>query len=570
MRKIKILIRKLTDAGVGTASDVIQKRRIRILNIFNLIATGIILCYATTNFIIGTYSQAAMIFSGLILLNIPVYILHKKQFIRTAKIYFTLVTILFINLMAYRTLFQFPDRDNDFIMIGFSTLIIVLFDNPRKLIFFSLNVALAVSLKICRIVMYQPDTLLTDNMLSIMNMLTAFACVYFFTDIYKVDLLRSEEQLKGYTQKVELQKEQINIEKDKLVYNKYLLRTTIDNLPIFIALLDKTGHYIIVNNRFQDVIVKHMDTIEGKHYTEVLGPEISEMASPLFNRCLEGKEAIVDSQITFQNGESIHAYGRYIPLKNHYGKVSRILTYVTDISNIKETERELLKANDAKGKILSILSHDLRGPLNSLVGLLDYSDTIDPDKFKQLLKNVRNQVNTVNFTLENVLNWVKTQLGGFEAHTKPLDIAKEIWHVIDLYSENLSSKSIGLNCEIREGLIVNMDQNHLSIVIRNLLSNAIKFTPKQGTIEIGFNIIENRGQLYIKDSGHGMQQDTIDQIMSGVNTATRKTQLGTEGEKGTGLGLNFCIEILALNQASMNIESKPDQGTKIIVDLPLA
>lgn len=570
LRKVSRLVRRLTNTGIFGGSDIIQRRRIRILNIFNLIATAIILTYFVVNVLIGTMSQAISIFSGLLILNLPVFYFHSRKLIGTAKIYFVLVAILFINLLAYKTLFQFPFRDNDFIMIGFSTLIIVLFDNPVKLALFSLNAGLAISLKIVRIYVYQPDTLLTDNILSILNMLTAFICVYFFTDIYKVDLLRSDRRIRSFAKKVERQNVQINIEKDKLFYNKYLLRTTIDNLPIFVALLDKKGHYIIVNNRFKDVILKNVDSIEGKHYTEILGPKVSEMAAPLFNRCLEGNESDIDSPITFQNGESIHAYGKYIPLKNHHGNVSRVLAYVTDIGDVKEIERQLLIANDSKDKILSILSHDLRGPLNSLVGLLDYADDIDPDKFKQMLKNVRQQVKTVNFTLENVLSWVKTQLGGFEAHTQHLDIGKEVWHGVDLYSEMLLNKSIGLICEIDENQIVKMDPDHLSIVMRNLLSNAIKFTPKKGTIEIGFERVNGHAYLYVKDSGMGMCEDTIAEVMSGVGSSTPRSRLGTDGERGTGLGLNFCMEILALNQASINIESAPNEGTKITVEMPLA
>ncbi|WP_422358949.1 ATP-binding protein [Reichenbachiella sp.] len=564
------MIRRLTNVGVFGGSDIIQRRRIRILNIFNLIAAAIILTYFVVNCIIGTIGQAFTIMSGLFVLTVPVFYFHSRQWIHTAKIYFVLVTILFINLMAYKTLFQFPDRDNDFIMIGFSTLIIVLFDNPRKLLFFCLNAALAVSLKIIRIAMYQPDTLVADNFLSIMNMLMAFVCVYFFTDVYKVDLLRSDMRIRSFAKNVERQKEQINIEKDKLVYNKYLLRTTIDNLPIFIALLDKTGHYIIVNNRFNEVILKDVEGIEGKHYTEVLGTEISEMAAPLFNRCLEGFETDIDGPVTFLNGERIHAYGKYIPLKNHYGKVSRVLTYVTDISEVKETENQLIIANASKDKVLSILSHDLRSPLVSLGGLLAYADDIEPKKFKELMGTVKQQVDTISFTLDNVLTWVKSQLGAFVATPKDVNLEYAAKRVVELYSESVKGKAIRVENKIPKDLQVFFDPDHLAIVIRNLMSNAIKFTPQDGGIVLSAKSENRTTSLSVCDSGIGMCDDTIVSVLEGINKNKASTRLGTNGEKGTGLGLNFCLDILSLNNGSMEIKSEPDHGTEITVILPTA
>lgn len=567
MRSLKKLFRLLTNAGVYGRSNIIQRRRIRILNVFNFIGAIIILAYFTVNVVVGTMNQAFTILSGLAILTVPVYILNFKKRTNSAKLYFVLVAVVFINFLAYKTLLQFQHRDNDFIMIGFSTLIVVLFDNPQKLIIFLFNVSLAITLKVTRILMYQPESSLSDNWFSVMNLLTAFVCVYFFTGVYKADVLKSEGRIRAFAKKLERQKFLVQSERDELIYNKQLIRTTIDNLPVFITMMDAKGKFIIVNSRFEKALKLKLEEIEGKNYNEVLGNRISKLSQPLFEKCLTGVDVEIDHPIFFPSGEFINAFGKYVPIVNKTGRVTHVLSFVADIRKQKKAESKLRVINSSKDKILSILSHDLRGPLNSLSGLLDYSKDIEPDVFNKLMDNIKNQVGALNFTLDNVLNWVKTQLGGFSAQTQQVDVAKMVKNSLDLYDMRFNEKSLLINNQLKEGYLIWIDPDHLDIVIRNLLSNAIKFTPEGGEIVLNAVKTDSKVEFSIKDSGVGMSDELISQIMGGINRKKPHTNLGTNGEKGTGLGLNFCRDILKLNSATMEIRSQQGQGTEIAVQI---
>ncbi|MEP2024295.1 MAG: PAS domain-containing sensor histidine kinase [Reichenbachiella sp.] len=563
-------MRLLINAGVYGHPEIIERRRTRLVNIFNSIGGIIIVLFGIINFVVGSYFHTFTILSGLVLLTIPVHQLNARKYTTFAKYYLVIATWLFANGVGYITLFNNQSRDNEFFFIGFSAIIIALFDHKAKLVLFITAAFSTMLMKYIRITQHSNGVLIADDFLALTNLFVAFICVYFFTNVFKLDLQRSEQRIRLFSQRIEQQNSLVQYERDNLLYNKHLLRTTIDNLPIFIALIDKSGHFIIVNNRFEDVLVKKIEAIEGKHYSEILGDQVADMVTPLFNRSLEGHESDIDSPVTFQNGEFIHAYGKYIPVRNRNGQVSRVLAYVADISKMKETERELMNANASKDKVLSILSHDLRSPLVSLGGLLVYADDIEPKKFKALMGTVKQQVDSISFTLDNVLTWVKSQLGAFAANPNDVNLNFVASSVLELYRESFKEKSIALDNEIPNNINVFVDPDHLAIVIRNLVSNAIKFTPSAGQITLSGSAENGNVFLSVKDSGIGMCQDTIASVLEGINKNKNSTRLGTNGEKGTGLGLNFCLDILQLNNGGMEIKSEPDQGTEIVVSLPAA
>lgn len=568
MRVLKKLIRHLLTAGVYDHEQIVERRRIRLVNTFNLIIIIIILIFSAINLLVGSYWNTMIMFSGIFFLALPVYLFNLYGRTEIAKYYFVMVTFAFANLMGYKTIFEFQNRDNEYFFIGFSAVVIALFDNPIKRIIFLLSAFSAILMKLIRLSHNGKLMEATDSWLSITNLFVAFICVYFFTDIFKQDVIRGEQRIRKFAGQLEKQKRLVQSERDELKYSKQLLRVTLDNLPIFITMMDITGKFLIVNSRFKDIVKDKTHEIEGQHYSKILGEEISKQTDPLFERSVKGLVSEVNRALTFPSGETIHAYGKYYPLRNKGGEITHILAYVTDIQHLKETEKELIAVNQAKDKILSILSHDLRSPLHSLSGLITYSHDIDPATFKELMGNVKRQVDTLGFTLDNVLSWVKTQLEGFVAHPKAANLSEVVDESINLYAEQIKEKDIKVSSTVREEELAWIDIDHLSIVVRNIISNAIKFTPAHGHLEVLTKANESHVSLVVKDSGIGMCSDTIDAALSGLHHERPRSRPGTNGEKGTGLGLSFCLDLLELNQAKIEIESTPDHGTTTVIRLP--
>lgn len=569
MSKVRRLIRLFVNNGIDIGTTIIERRRIRLINIFNAAGAFVILLFFTMNVAVGSLGHGLYILSGLLIVTLPVVWLNSRKKTQLSKHYLIILALLFYNFIAFKSIFDGNNRNNGFFLIGFSTMIIALFDNPAKTIIYLLTTLSAVGLKYVRITRFgEGDSV--DHIMSMVNLLLGFVCVYFFTDIFKSDLIRSEKRVRKFAQCLSRQKSRVQSERDELVYNKTLLRTTIDNLPIFISMLDASGKFIIVNSRFERALKLSIEEIEGRHYRDVLGNRISNLAEPLFQKCLTGVETEINHPIFFPSGETMFAFGKYLPLMNNRDEVTHVLSFTTDIRKLKKTEKKLREINIAKDKILSILSHDLRSPLNSLVGLLEYSKDLDRSVLDKHLDNVKNQVTAINFTLENVLSWVKTQLGGFKANPINLNLSDVINNNVLLYKARCEEKSIAVSNRLPKSVMVWVDQDHIDIVVRNLLTNAIKFTPEGGEIEVNAYSENSTVKLSIKDTGIGMSEELINKVMQDINQDKSYTSLGTKGEKGTGLGLIFCKDILALNRAEMKINSSPSQGTEIVINLPKA
>jgi len=138
---------------------------------------------------------------------------------------------------------------------------------------------------------------------------------------------------------------------------------------------------------------------------------------------------------------------------------------------------------------------------------------------------------------------------------------------IDLLSEVAKNKSIRLINHLEAKTLTWSDSNQIDIVIRNLISNAVKFTPENGMVTITAIEKKDQWQVSIRDTGIGMNQDTIDKIFSDNSTLTT---YGTNNEKGTGLGLSLCKEMIEKNNGKIWVESLLRKGSTFHFILPKA
>ena len=130
---------------------------------------------------------------------------------------------------------------------------------------------------------------------------------------------------------------------------------------------------------------------------------------------------------------------------------------------------------------------------------------------------------------------------------------------------SVEDKGIKMSLDLDEICQATIDVDHLALVVRNVISNALKFTPEGGEIKVSLESSRMATILRIKDSGKGLSQEEIDQINEGAKREKLFSTLGTKGEKGTGLGLFFSKEMLALNDAELQIKSRSDDGAEVSV-----
>ena len=234
---------------------------------------------------------------------------------------------------------------------------------------------------------------------------------------------------------------------------------------------------------------------------------------------------------------------------------------------LEKRETELQDSNETKTKLFSIIGHDLRGPVGALQELLRlYSDgDIETEEFLEFVPKLREDVDHISFTLNNLLSWGHTQMNG--AVTKPSLMALEslVSDNIKLLSEIAKKKSIKIVSELTENTLTWSDGNQIDIVVRNLISNALKFTPQNGMITISARERDNLWEVAIRDTGVGMDKITVKNLFEKNSNITT---YGTENEKGTGLGLSLCKEMVEKNGGSIWVESALRKGSCFFFTLP--
>jgi signal transduction histidine kinase len=239
----------------------------------------------------------------------------------------------------------------------------------------------------------------------------------------------------------------------------------------------------------------------------------------------------------------------------------------TQKQDLEQREAELWESNNTKNKLFSIIAHDLRGPIGALEGLLKLlnSGDIKESEFKGFIPKLKNDVNSISFTLNNLLSWGQSQMR--EATTNPtnVDLNALIENNINLLSELAFSKMITMDNLIVNKAIIWADGNQMDIVIRNLLSNALKFTPNHGHITIGYVDRPDYLEVFVKDNGIGMDEYVQEQILSKNSNITT---YGTNNEKGTGLGLSLCSEMVIKNGGTLWVKSEVNEGSTFYFTVP--
>ncbi len=223
---------------------------------------------------------------------------------------------------------------------------------------------------------------------------------------------------------------------------------------------------------------------------------------------------------------------------------------------------------DVKDRFFSIISHDLKSPFTALLGMTQImskmGEKLSKDKLIEYAGNVNEAGERVFELLQNLLEWSRLQMEGAtcEPQTVPLhDVTQES---MDILRPMALEKNIRLANGVDDASAY-ADRDMVQTVIRNLIANSLKFTPPGGSIEVSSKRDGDMIRVTVSDTGVGMTADQVEKIFSlDQNTSTT----GTSGEKGTGLGLPLCKDMLERNGGRIWAESQPGEGSQFHFTLP--
>jgi len=254
-----------------------------------------------------------------------------------------------------------------------------------------------------------------------------------------------------------------------------------------------------------------------------------------------------------------------------------LLSVIIDITDrtqsekaVKESEMRLRELNATKDKFFSIIAHDLKSPFNSILGLSDLlveqTKKKDYAGIEEYAIIIQNSSQLVMDLLSNLLEWSRSQTGRIEFNPEYTEMVKLINEVIELSGDSIRQKSISISKELPPKAIGFADKAMIGTVLRNLLSNAIKFTKPGGEIIISASIKPDSLLISVRDNGVGIKEDHLKRIF---NIGESESTMGTQNEKGTGLGLILCKEFIEMHGGKIGVESELGKGSTFFFTIPI-
>ncbi|MDP5061747.1 MAG: HAMP domain-containing histidine kinase, partial [Maribacter sp.] len=235
---------------------------------------------------------------------------------------------------------------------------------------------------------------------------------------------------------------------------------------------------------------------------------------------------------------------------------------------LNKNQESLTQINANQDHLFSIVGHDLRGPINSLNEILTLylEDSEGKKYFEKFAPQLKEDLEQVQFTMDNLLHWGKTQMQGSTINVRSISVKYELDIILQLYRNEINKKSIIINNQVAAKHKVFADQQQFNIIFRNLINNSIKFTPNNGMITISTEIRNKNLVIQVSDTGVGMTETDVQKLFSNTENFSK---YGTNFEKGTGLGLRLVKAMVIKNNGEIIVKSKPNKGSQFIVELPV-
>lgn len=337
----------------------------------------------------------------------------------------------------------------------------------------------------------------------------------------------------------------------------------LDNFPGYAYMRGLNGEVYYGNKSFKEDINIHSENGENIKNHKFSIEDLNQFREQDLYVLRENKSKSFEDVI---NG--CHLLTTKFPIS--IGKKNDIIGGISvDITQLRNNELQLIRLNEFKNILLSLIAHDLKSPFNVQLGFLEmlinefYS--FDDEKKLEYLKIIYESTSGSFQLLNNLLEWSNSNINDVKHHPKDTQLKPIIDRVIQQNTLNLSVKNIDIVTYIPEDIIVFTDENMLEVVIRNIFVNAIKFSKPYGDIRIKAENLNNEVVIKIEDNGIGMSDSIIGKLFE---MTFDKVRNGTKGERGTGLGLFLCNEFVKKNNGRIRVESEINKGSTFFIYLP--
>lgn len=336
----------------------------------------------------------------------------------------------------------------------------------------------------------------------------------------------------------------------------------------------RAGRIVEISKSSKNLLGYSQEELIGQHYSVLL----QESHTPLTEKLLDETEiygSVLTAREVRKKDGSICNMDLSINIIE-WGNEKAVCTNLRDITDrlkheeeIQRISAELRELNASKDKFFSIIAHDLKSPFTGLLGyseiLNDDLESLTREQLKTYFSEIHSSAKSIYKLLNNLLEWSWISIGDQSFNPVKINVAKLVREVINLLSSNAATKSIEIIFDSDDMLFINADETMIRSIVQNLLSNAIKFTTRNGHIDISLTGTTDEVEIIVQDSGVGISEKEMENLF---RLDKHSSTLGTEKEKGTGLGLLIAKELVEKNGGTISVQSKINEGTKFKISFP--
>lgn len=538
------LLKSLINIEISNFDTPLEGYRVALINKLAILTIFVCSVLSILTTVQGLFPQNIFIFFGVLLFALVPFLnsIGHHSFAKNFYLTICVVVLVITSLTAYQAE-RFNDVEN--VMTGLTAIAIFLYSGKTKNVICFFLYAILILLKTAK-EYYGAGEFGMNYYLTLQNVSVLCFLIIVFAMTFRKSLLMAFEEIYKH---------------EKILYS------LIDNIPLYMAMIDRDRRYIMVNKNYVEAFGKSRDQIITSKIEDILPKSILDTHSVFVDRALAGESPEFLEETKMPDGAVFYASGRYVPVKNEDGNVGYVTVYVSDVTKLEYARAELNKANKTKDQLFSIIAHDILSPLNLFQSILNISrdESISREQFFHYQESVNSQLGVLRETISGLLDWARIQLDGINATPRHIDIDLLLRENLQLYQPMVDKKSIDFQLNTSSGLKAWIDENHFKVVIRNLVHNALKYTDENGQVRIDANDADNFIILKISDNGLGMSEKLIQSILK---REIQTSEPGTSDEMGTGLGLSLSLGLLEKNNCRVILKSNKDIGTSFEISIP--
>ena len=238
---------------------------------------------------------------------------------------------------------------------------------------------------------------------------------------------------------------------------------------------------------------------------------------------------------------------------------------------LKKKNEQLEQLNLMKDRIYSVIGHDLRGPLNGIIGVINMvlgdleTDNVDTGKMKKFLGLVQQSSSNLWNLLSDLLSWARVQSNEMNVNKTDFLLRKALNEDVLMLEHTAAKKEVTVNLNVDEDLQVRADKTFIKTIVRNFLSNALKFSNKHGVVDIDIHVDQKEQlQISVSDNGMGMSPETQEKLFK-IPNPKNETEMN---KNGAGFGLILCNELARLHGGNLTVDSEEGEGSVFTLIIP--